>query len=244
MKPLIIFKVGDAVGSLPRESGDFEHWIIDGIGPMQDSIEIIDPRCGDPLPGIADVGGAIITGSGSMVTDRAPWSEDLARWLRTAVPENVPILGICYGHQLLAHALGGEVGYHSLGIEIGTVSVRLSPSAHDDALFADFPDEFLAQAVHRQSVMRLPPGAVLLAGNDFEPHHAFRVGESAWGVQFHPEFSPEVMAGYIQHLSEKSNAGSAAAAALLEKARPAEQSSSVLRVFASFVEGRQVRVDG
>ena len=177
MKPLIILKVGDAVGSLPRESGDFEHWIIDGIGLMQDSIEIIDPRCGDPLPGIADVGGAIITGSGSMVTDRAPWSEDLARWLRTAVPENVPILGICYGHQLLAHALGGEVGYHSQGIEIGTVSVRLSPSAHDDALFADFPDEFLAQAVHRQSVMRLPPGAVLLAGNDFEPHHAFRVGE-------------------------------------------------------------------
>lgn len=243
MKPLIIFKVGDAVSSLPDELGDFEHWIIDGIGPIQVSIEIIDPRRGDRLPDVADVGGAIITGSGSMVTDRASWSEDLAQWLRTAVAENVPILGICYGHQLLAHALGGEVGYHPQGIEIGTVSVSLAPPAHDDALFAGFPDAFLAQAVHRQSVMRLPPGAVLLASNDFEPRHAFRVGESAWGVQFHPEFSPDVMTGYIQHLAEKLDAGSATAAALLERVRPAEQSSSVLRMFASFVERCQDRVD-
>jgi GMP synthase (glutamine-hydrolysing) len=109
-----------------------------------------------------------------------------------------PVLGICYGHQLLAHALGGEVAHHPQGVEIGTVRVQRHAAAHADALLGHLPDDFAAQATHWQSVRRLPPGAVLLAGNAFEPHHAFRVGPSAWGVQFHPEFSADALRAYVE----------------------------------------------
>jgi GMP synthase (glutamine-hydrolysing) len=111
------------------------------------------------------------------------------------------VLGICYGHQLLAHALGGEVGYHPGGLEIGTVEVTRNPHAADDVLLGALPGRFAAQVVHHQSVRALPPGAVPLAGNAHEPHHAYRIGERAWGVQFHPEFSADAMRCYIDTLA-------------------------------------------
>lgn len=113
------------------------------------------------------------------------------------VAANAGVLGICYGHLLLAHALGGEVPHPPHGVEIGTMRVQHHAAAHTDALLGELPTTFEAQATHWQSVRRLPPGAVLLAGNAFEPHHAFRVGASAWGVQFHPEFSSEALRAYV-----------------------------------------------
>src|SRR3546814_6485680 len=93
-----------------------------------------------------------------------------------------------YGHQLLAHALGGEVGDNPNGRKMGTVAVDLLPAAADDPLFTGLPDRFLAQATHQQSVLRAPEGATVLARSDHDDCHAFRWGEAAWGVQFHPEF--------------------------------------------------------
>src|SRR5688572_21533998 len=73
--------------------------------------------------------GTIVTGSGAMVTDRHEWSERSAQWLRDAAHDGMPLLGICYGHQLIAHALGGEVDYHPAGREMGTVQLELHPQA-------------------------------------------------------------------------------------------------------------------
>ncbi|NIQ10109.1 MAG: glutamine amidotransferase, partial [Gammaproteobacteria bacterium] len=73
--------------------------------------------------------------------------------------------------------------------EVGTVEVRLRPEAQDDRLFQTLPARFPVHATHSQSVLALPPGAVHLAENDFDPHHAMRIGSCAWGVQFHPEYS-------------------------------------------------------
>jgi GMP synthase (glutamine-hydrolysing) len=150
------------------------------------------------LPGEPDQwDGIVVTGSPAMVSDRAPWSESAAAWLAKAVELGVPVLGVCYGHQLLAHAFGGEVGYHPEGRESGTYPVKLHEAAKEDALFASLPDEFKAQLTHRQAVLRLPAEAVLLASNDFEKHQAFRIGPSAWGVQFHPEFTADIMRAYL-----------------------------------------------
>jgi GMP synthase (glutamine-hydrolysing) len=199
--PLAIFKAGSTFPSLAAELGDFEDWIARRLAPsVARPLRVVDPRC-DALPDPASLAGVIITGSHAMVSDREPWSEACAAWLAAAVPAGLPVLGICYGHQLLAHALGGEVGYHPGGLEIGTVEVETTPAAADDALFAALPPRFPAQVVHRQSVLRLPPGAVCLARNAFEPHHAFRI-HRAWGVQFHPEFSAEAMAGYLAQLAQ------------------------------------------
>ncbi|MEP6633415.1 MAG: glutamine amidotransferase, partial [Luteimonas sp.] len=139
----------------------------------------------------------IVTGSGAMVTERRDWSERSAAWLRDAAHAGVPLFGICYGHQLLAHALGGEVADHPAGREMGTVALTLQPAAADDPLFARLPSAFAAQATHVQSVLRPPEGATVLASSEHDSCHAFRWGDRVWGVQFHPEFSAEHMRGYV-----------------------------------------------
>lgn len=238
MKSLVIFKAGETFETLARELGDFDEWIMRGIGSCPLPVTVVDPRTRDNLPGIADVAGAIITGSHSMVTDQAPWSENLAAWLRSAVSHTVPVLGICYGHQLLAHALGGEVAYHPDGIELGTVGVQLTDAAGRDPLFQDLPPAFAAQVVHRQTVRSLPPGAVLLGGNAFEPHQAFRVGENAWGVQFHPEFSAAAMAGYINELANHAESQASASNSLLENVVSTKEAASILPKFAELAASR------
>ncbi|NTW83981.1 MAG: C26 family cysteine hydrolase domain-containing family, partial [Chlorobiaceae bacterium] len=126
-----------------------------------------------------------------------PWSIALERWIPGIVEAAVPFLGICYGHQLLGRATGGEVGYHPLGRELGTVEIRLESEGIDDPLFSNIPETFMAHSAHSQSVLRLPPGAVLLASGKYEPYHSFRIGKAAWGVQFHPEYSADIMSADI-----------------------------------------------
>lgn len=199
-RPLAIIKVGETFDALRAQRGDFEHWIAAGLGDTRLPVVVLDPRHGDHLPAPDQISGAIVTGSHAMVSDRAPWSEATGAWLAQLVAHGTPVLGICFGHQLLADALGGEAGDHPGGMEVGTVEVELRPEAAADALMHDLPAHFEAHVVHRQSALRLPDGAVRLAGNAFEPTQAFRIGSNAWGLQFHPEFDAEVMRGYVDHL--------------------------------------------
>lgn len=231
MKPLIIFKVGTTFDSLIVNIGDFEDWIIRGLGTTSTKVEIIDPRRNIAFPKPERIAGAIITGSHSMVSDREPWSESLAAWIVEAAAIDLPMLGICYGHQLIAHALGGEVDYHPLGLEIGTVNIELSDHAENDVLFRDSPKRFAAHATHRQSVIKLPENAVLLASNSFEPHHAFRIGQNAWGLQFHPEFNAPAMSCYIQQRCEDAETTTE----LLNQVVETPDSSELLRKFAQLV---------
>lgn len=154
------------------------------------------------LPEHCDFSGIIITGSHAMLTDGDLWISRTLRWIAAAVEKEIPVLGICFGHQMLARAMGGDVDYHPRGREIGTVAVSLTPEGAEDPLLADMPKVFPVHATHAQTVTRLPSGALLLATNPFEPHHAFRIGRWAWGVQFHPEFSADVMNAYIDKQRE------------------------------------------
>jgi GMP synthase (glutamine-hydrolysing) len=203
---LLILKLGSTLPQL-RDAGrgDFEDWIAQGLraGGVPLNLRVHDPRIGQPWPmGPADADGVVLSGSHHMVTDREAWSEATAAWLRTAVAAGVPVLGICYGHQLLAHALGGRVSNHPVGAETGTTDVWRTAEACDDPLFAPLPSHWPVHVAHRQTVAQLPADAVLLAHNRFEPHHAFRVGPCAWGVQFHPEFSTEVAQTYANDMAK------------------------------------------
>jgi len=197
MKTLYIIKAGSTFASKVSLLGDFEEWVRLGLGALRCRVAVVDAVHGDTLPPVTSCAGAIVTGSHAMVTDDLPWSLGIERWITEIVEHRVPFLGICYGHQLLGRAAGGVVGYHPLGREVGTVSVELSSEAGDDLLFNGVPRRFRAHATHAQSVIRLPAGAVRLAGNSHEPNHAFRVGPCAWGVQFHPEYTPEIMTAYV-----------------------------------------------
>ena len=189
-------------------------------------------HCGGPPKAPQRFSGVVLTGSHHMVSEREPWSEALVPWLQAAVEAGTPLLGICYGHQLLAHALGGEVAHHPEGVEIGTVTVELQDSAVGDPLLGGLPETFPAQAVHWQSVRRLPPGAVLLAGSAHESHHAFRIGDRAWGVQFHPEFSDAALRAYLDGLGDLLADEGLDAAAIAARLQPTPEAASVLPRFA------------
>ncbi len=237
--PLVIVKLGDTHARLRERRGDFEHWIADGLGSQTLPLLVIDPRRGDTLPEPDAVSGVVVTGSHAMVSHREPWSERTAEWLAQLVAHGTPVLGICYGHQLLAHALGGEAGDHPEGIEIGTVSVTLDEAAATDPLLQGLPAEFPAHVVHLQSALRLPEGAVRLAGNAHEPVQAFRVGANAWGVQFHPEFDAETMRGYIDMLADDLKARDTDTAALRNRVAETDTAAALLGRFARIAEAHR-----
>ncbi|BAU57747.1 GMP synthase [Halorhodospira halochloris] len=194
---ILIIKTGSTLPAL-RQQGDFEDWIRAAIAPI--SAWVVDVEKGQPLPAVEEPSAVIVTGSPAMVSQRLPWSEQTAAWLAEAVAAATPILGICYGHQLLAHALGGRAGPNPNGREIGTVRVELNAAqARRDPLFEELPADFAAHVTHEESALKLPDSAVRLAYNGHEQNHAFRVGSSAWGVQFHPEFNAAITRGYIFH---------------------------------------------
>lgn len=197
MKPLLIVKTGQTLPALRASGEDFEDWIIRGMAIDLGRVRIVNAYADAALPDINSIAGMVVTGSPAMVTDKAPWSERCAEYMKDAVGLSVPVLGICYGHQLLAHGCGGTVGYHPQGREIGTVVVDKKAAAAQDRLFGAMPERFLGHTTHSQSVLRLPDAAVLLASSTHDAHQAFRIGENAWGVQFHPEFDAQIMRGYL-----------------------------------------------
>jgi GMP synthase (glutamine-hydrolysing) len=198
MRKLIILKTGSTLPSLLSRRGDFEDWILTGLGGSTPDRVVLDVRYGASLPNAGDLSGLIITGSHSMVTERLPWSERIAEWLPSVLERDVPVLGICYGHQLLAYALGGEVGDNPHGCEYGTFEIQLSPEAQSDPLLCGLAAPVKVQLGHVQSVLRLPEGARRLAWDACDENQAFIVGSSAWGLQFHPEFDAQVIKQYIR----------------------------------------------
>lgn len=239
MKPrVVILKTGTTYPQIKDQFGDFEDWFVARLSSQLD-LTIADVTQTLPPGRPQDWHGVVITGSPAMVSDREPWSEQVAEWLKEAVQTNIPTFGVCYGHQLLAHALGGKVGYHPQGRETGTRSVRLFDSAQSDPLFRHLPQQFLAQLTHKQSVLELPPGAVLLGASDFEPHQAFRVGNNAWAVQFHPEFSDDVMRSYLRVQQPELEKEGLNSEALLNNVSPAPHATRLLELFSEWVINKQ-----
>ena len=233
MNKLLIIKAGSTFTETARDYGDFEEMTRRAAGLEQESVGVVDAVRSGQLPAPENCCGAIITGAHCMVTDNLDWCLAIEAWIRSMVTASVPLLGICYGHQLLGRAMGGRVDYHPQGKEVGTFDIRLRPAAREDLLFSALPAQFPVHATHSQSVLALPPGAVHLAENDYEPHHAFRVGTCAWGVQFHPEYDGRIMRDYILAQADSLADAGRDTDALLQAVRETPTASSILRKFAS-----------
>ena len=238
MKPLLIIKAGYPVKSVPQHAGDFADWIIRGMALPQRDFLVADVVRGEPLPAPQAIRGALITGSPAMVTDRADWSLRTAAWILGLAETAVPLLGICYGHQLIAQALGGEAGWHPRGREIGTVPVNLCDGAGQDALFRGLPSTFPAHSTHSQTILRLPEGGEVLAANGHERYHGVRFRETIWGVQFHPEFNAPVMRAYISERMADLQLEGLDASMLLAQVTETPDAERALRNFAALCQPR------
>jgi GMP synthase (glutamine-hydrolysing) len=139
-----------------------------------------DVTTGD-LPATFEYDGVVVTGSDASVYGDDDWIQSLVDWVAEAADRGLPILGVCYGHQVLATALGGRVE------DMGELELGYREVTHDgDELFAGIDETFTVFTTHSDHVAELPPDATVLAENDYGVQ-AFRRGD-CWGVQFHPEY--------------------------------------------------------
>lgn len=148
------------------------------------------PHDGD-VPGSLDWDAVVVTGSEYHVYDRQPWVEESQVFLRSVLAADVPVLGICYGHQLLADALGGTVTDMDER-EMGYREVRLTEAGRESPLFEGMDERFVSFCSHLDHVAEAPDTTTVLAENEYGTH-AFRSELfPAWGIQFHPEYSREM----------------------------------------------------
>lgn len=243
MGRILVIKTGKTYDAIRERHGCFEDWMAAGLGVGAGDIEVVRVFEGELLPpSLTGVRGILITGSPAMVTDRHPWSEATARWLARQLLEQrqaVPTLGICYGHQLLAHAFGGVVDYNPNGREIGSVDILAETALDDDPLLGALAFPLRANVTHLQSVRVLPPGARRLASSRLEPHQAFSLRGHIWGLQFHPEFSDDIMQSYIELLAPRLQAEGISPQQAAASVGACRGSGEVLRRFAALTEARE-----
>jgi GMP synthase (glutamine-hydrolysing) len=158
---------------------------------------------GTPPPVPLERYGAVIVLGGSMHADqddRHPWLREEDAFIRDLLERRVPLLGVCLGIQLIAKAAGAAVYPLAAGPEIGWLPVELTGASADDPVFGSLPDRFEAFGWHYYTY-DLPPGAEEFARSAC-CNQAFRFGEAAWGVQFHPEVTLETVRSWLDDKDE------------------------------------------
>lgn len=164
----------------------------------------VRPYAGDVLPGVEEVEGAIVLGGAMGVYDtlKYPYLDDVKRFLAEVVAAKKPVLGICLGGQLLADVLGAKITCNSPARERGTLPVSLSEKGLSDPLFAGVPRQFISFQWHNDS-FAIPEGADLLASSPVCAGQAFRYGKAAYGTQFHPEVTPQIVTNWSGNTAER-----------------------------------------
>jgi GMP synthase (glutamine-hydrolysing) len=193
-RPIVVLVAGDPVLETRASRGGFLDLIREAASNSVAAPWVArDVRELDILPDLSGAMAVIMTGSASSVTEALPWMERSAAVLRELVAREVPLLGICFGHQLLAHALGGRVSANPSGREMGTVELMIESA---DPVLGE-RGSVCVNSTHVDSVVQLPAGARVSGSTALDAHAAVRFGKNAWGVQFHPEIDAQVMLQYI-----------------------------------------------
>ncbi len=200
----LIIQTGDPVASAKQKYGTFDQWFIQGMGISPQIAQVVNVHRQQALPdakiAAEDLTGIIITGSPAMVTDKDDWLLQTQKWLEVVLPQNIPTLGVCFGHQLLANLLGGEVDYNPKGRNLGSSKFILNQAAKEDALFSHLSEHssITTFVSHLQHVKQLPASTTRLGFCEMDENHAFRYQQHIWGLQFHPEWNAAITRTYIE----------------------------------------------
>jgi GMP synthase-like glutamine amidotransferase len=220
-----ILETGEVHPDLRARHGDYPAMFARLLGAVDPALEFATVRvvAGEMPASPAQADAWLVTGSRHGVYDDLPWIEPLEAFLRDCVAARVPVVGICFGHQILAEALGGRVAKSEKGWALGVQDYELV--ARPDWM-ADLPERFAVRALHQDQVVSPPPGATVLARSAQCPYAALAYGDpeapDAVTLQPHPEFGPEFMDALIALRAGASFPAEQADAARRSLARPVD----------------------
>lgn len=198
--PVLVLHCGNSTETLRACCGDHDAWF---SRALTHSTVVCDVFLDEKPPDPAEVAGMVITGSPQSVTEPTAWMEATAEYIRRGMRKGAAILGVCFGHQLIAYALGARVVRNPRGWELGTQPVRLTDAGVADPIFRGAPNPFLAHMSHQDVVEAVVPGMTLLASSDVADVQAFAAGERVRGVQFHPEADQTIATLFIRQRDDK-----------------------------------------
>ncbi len=172
-------------------------------------LRVIELHAGAAVPAdLDDTDGIVATGGNYSANDNEPWLEPEMKLLAMADEAQLPVIGICLGSQVLARALGGEVGPMEGGIELGWHEVALTPAGAEDPLYAGIAWTSTQFHWHKDQVTTMPDGARVLATSQRCRTQAWACGLRTYGFQYHPEVYADTAAAWAaQHPDDLVKAG-------------------------------------
>jgi len=193
-----LLQCDDVAEPLRARHGNYPDMVQAMLDAVDRRLQFQTWRCHEGQIPAADAGvdGWIMTGSKCSANDAAPWIQELSHFVRQLWNEQQPLVGICFGHQLIAHALGGRVDKSPNGWGVGVMIHDLKKRQPWMTPWHGRTVQLLAS--HQDQVMQIPEDAVVLAGSDFCPNYMMQIGDVFLGVQGHPEFTR----GYAADLME------------------------------------------
>ncbi len=227
---ILLVKPGTAGTDLHEAHGDFERWFTDALGDAE-RFTVAPVHDGGKLPRLSGFDGVLVMGSPLSLTAPAAWMHEAGARLRDYAEAGGALLGVCFGHQLLAHAAGSEIVKNPRGRELGTVKVQLTAAGRRDPLFAGLGKTLEVQAIHEDAAASVPEGATLLASNEACAIQALSLGRRARTVQFHPEATAAIVRTAIRVDQEALEREGAEPALLAARVRDTLDGRRLLRNF-------------
>ena len=199
VKEILIIDCGPSLSDVTKHYGVAPEWIMESLKNKGCNFTLVKPYVGENVQ-IGNADAWIITGSPRSVYDADDWMVDIERELKNIQSSKIPVLGICFGHQLLANCFGGIVELNPKGWELGAYPVQFTDVGKNSQIFSGMDDNAIVYESHQDSVIVLPEMAIELARNN-KGNQAFKIHVNFYGVQFHPEFSWEVIKMYVSKRS-------------------------------------------
>lgn len=180
--------------------------------------------------------GVIITGSSAMLDENRLWMKQSLELIQVALDISKPLLGVCFGHQLLGATCKALIGPHSNGRHQGSAKVIIT---QPDSLLPQC-DSFYAQVSHRDVILTDSPLFKVLAKTEYDNFHVIKAGTSAWGVQFHPEWDINISKTYVEKRKDMltESLGRERYEQFAMSLRPSDSASSIIDNFISLVVNR------
>ena len=198
-----IISCGPGLSEINDRHGYSFDWVTSMIKDKVDSIEVVKIYDNE-LPSCRPDDIWIITGSRYSVYDNIDWIASFKKLIIQGLELRGPMLGICFGHQIICNALGASVVKNDMGWEMGSSEVSLTDSGKKTDLFKGFNHTFSVYQSHQDVVSDVPENIKVLAQNEYGVQ-SFSFNDNVFGVQFHPEFSFKVMKAYYSIRIKKIN---------------------------------------